>query len=213
MRIRNVKNAKEIIENSQYIIKNPEEYRGNFQKLFGNDQPLALEIGMGKGDFLIEMAKRNPDTNFIGVERYDSIVAKALLKLQDIEIPNLKIIIIDALRLEQVFDREIDKLYLNFSDPWPKKRQAKRRLTATPFLKIYEKIFKDKIMIEQKTDNEGLFISSVLSFSENGFVIKEMALDITTNPEILDIETEYEKKFKAQGIRIKYLRVEKKIEK
>ena len=176
MRLRNVKNAKEIVENNEYVIKNPEEYKGKYSKFFNNKNPIHLEIGMGKGNFILDMALKNPDINFIGIERYESVLVRALEKVADKEIPNLKFMCMDAINLGEVFDHEIDCIYLNFSDPWPKKRHAKRRLTSNVFLPIYDKVFKGDCLIVQKTDNVGLFESSIVSLSNYGYVIEDIEL-------------------------------------
>ena len=209
MRLRNVKNAKEIVENNEYVIKNPEEYKGKYSKFFNNKNPIHLEIGMGKGNFILDMALKNPDINFIGIERYESVLVRALEKVADKEIPNLKFMCMDAINLGEVFDHEIDCIYLNFSDPWPKKRHAKRRLTSNVFLPIYDKVFKGDCLIVQKTDNVGLFESSIVSLSNYGYVIEDISLDLASSDRD-NVETEYESKFKAQGIRINYLMARKK---
>ncbi len=209
MRLRNVKNAKEIVLNNSYVINNPEEYKGKFSKLFNNKKPIHLEIGMGKGNFLIDMAIKNPNINFIGIERYESVLVRALEKLSDKEIPNIRFICMDAIKLEEVFDHEIDCIYLNFSDPWPKKRHAKRRLTSSVFLPIYDKVFRNDSLIIQKTDNVGLFESSIVSLSEYGYVIEDISLDLA-NTDIETSLTEYEAKFRSQGIKINYLVAKKK---
>ena len=157
MRLRNVKNATNIVNESNYVIKNPEEYIGNYKKIFNNNNPINIEIGMGKGDFIIGMAKKYPDINFIGIEKYDSVIVRAIQKSNELEINNLKIIRVDANKLDQIFDKEIDTIYLNFSDPWPKDRHSKRRLTSNIFLNIYDKIFKERKRIIMKTDNINLF--------------------------------------------------------
>ena len=150
MRQRNVKNKKEIINNSKYIIENPSEYKGCYNKLFNNSNPIYIEIGMGKGDFILGNAIKYPNINFIGIEKFDSIMALAIKKIEQYDLPNLKLIRMDALSINDVFDREIDKLYLNFSDPWPKDRHAKRRLTSDNFLNRYGSIFK-KNPIDRKS--------------------------------------------------------------
>ncbi len=212
MRIRNLKNAKEILSSSDYLLENPSDYKGKFNELFGNDNPIHLEIGMGKGDYIIGMAREFPNINFIGLERYDSIVARALLKLENCNLPNLKIIKTDAMYLGDVFDKEISRILLNFSDPWPKDRHAKRRLTSSDFLRVYDKLFIGDCEIVQKTDNVLLFESSLVSLSEYGYILKEVSLDLE-NSGIFNIETEYERKFKNKGFTINYLRVEKKLSK
>jgi len=209
MRLRNVKNAKEIVENNEYVIKNPEEYKGKYSKFFNNKNPIHLEIGMGKGNFILDMALKNPDINFIGIERYESVLVRALEKVADKEIPNLKFMCIDAINLGEIFDHEIDCIYLNFSDPWPKKRHAKRRLTSNVFLPIYDKVFKGDCLIVQKTDNVGLFESSIVSLSNYGYVIEDISLDLA-NTDIETSLTEYEAKFRSQGIKINYLVARKK---
>lgn len=172
MRLRNVKGSKEIIESSKYIILNPEENKGKWKNVFGNDKPIHIEIGMGKGDFIIGMAKNNPNINFIGIEMYDSVIVKAVQKLENEELDNLKLIRMDARLIEDVFDKEIDLIYLNFSDPWPKSRAAKKRLTHERFLNRYENIFKGKKTIFMKTDNTALFEFSIESLSEFGYKLK-----------------------------------------
>ena len=209
MRLRNVRNAKEIVDNSDYVVHNPFEYKGKYKELFGNENPIHLEVGMGKGDFIINMALKYPDINFIGLEKYESIVCRAIQKLENKEIKNLKLIVIDALELGNIFDKEIECLYLNFSDPWPKKRHARRRLTSEVFLPIYDQIFKGDKLIVQKTDNVGLFESSIVCLSTYGYVIEEISLDLASTDKD-NVETEYESKFKAQGIRINYLKARKK---
>lgn len=209
MRLRNVKDAKDIVSNSKYVINNPQEYKGSFSKLFNNSNPISLEIGMGKGDFIINMAIKNPDINFIGLEKYQSIIVRATQKLENLNLNNLKLICMDAKELNEVFAREIDTIYLNFSDPWPKKRHAKRRLTSDTFLPIYDSIFKKDKRIVQKTDNVGLFEYSIVSLSNYGYVIKDISLDLhNTSKE--NVMTEYEKKFSSQGIKINYLEAIKK---
>lgn len=211
MRLRNVKNAYEIVHQSSYVIHEPMKYKGIYNEaIFHNENPIHLEIGMGKGNFLIGMAKKYPNINFIGVERYESVVCRALERLEQENLPNLKVICIDALGLGEVFAGEIDVIYLNFSDPWPKKRHAKRRLTSFVFLKIYDSLFKGDKVIIQKTDNVGLFESSLVNLSTYGYVLEEVSLDLAhTDKE--NVLTEYETKFMSQGIRIQYLKATKKV--
>ena len=209
MRLRNVKNAKDIVDNCEYVIHCPQDYKGKYKEIFKNDNPIEVEIGMGKGDFIIVKALKNPDVNFIGVEMYESVMCRAIEKLEKMDLPNIRLIRIDAHNLGDVFDHEIRKIYLNFSDPWPKKRHAKRRLTSDRLLQVYDNLFKDECVIEQKTDNVGLFESSIVSLSMYGYVIEEISLDLhSTDKE--NSETEYEKKFVSQGIKINYLRAIKK---
>lgn len=204
MRIRNLKNTDELVNNSKYIIKNPNDYKGIWNKLFNNNNPIHLEIGMGKGNFIINMALKYPNINFIGVELHTNVIARACKKLEELNINNLLLININASNLNEIFNHEIDLIYLNFSDPWPKKRNAKRRLTSDIFLNIYDDLFKNKKHIKLKTDNKGLFESSIISLSNYGYIINDMSLDLH-NTDIDNIETEYETKFKNMGINILYL--------
>ena len=194
MRQRNVKNKKEIIENSKYFIEKPKEFKGNWNKVFKNDNPIHIEIGMGKGQFIIENAKRYKDINFIGIEKFDSILALALKKIPE-ELDNLKIIRLDAINIEEVFSEEIDTIYLNFSDPWPKKRHEKRRLSSSVFLEKYDKIFKKENHIVMKTDNANLFSYSIKSFNNYGYYIENITFDLSSLNDLENIMTEYEEKF------------------
>ena len=208
MRLKKVKGANEIIIKGKYYIDNPYQYRGNWNKFFGNNNPIYIEIGMGKGDFIIENAKRYKNINFIGIEKFDSVIVRAIQKSNELELDNLKIIRIDANKLEEIFDREIDTIYLNFSDPWPKDRHAKRRLTSSIFLSIYDKIFKDKNRIIMKTDNIDLFNYSLDSLCENGYKILYKTNDLECLNED-NIMTEYEKRFYNLGVKINKLEAEK----
>ena len=209
MRLRNVKNAREIVDNSSFVGHNPKEYKGKYSEVFDNNNPIELEIGMGKGNFIIDKAMKNPNINFIGVERYESVVCRALEKLENTNLTNVKIICIDAFELDDVFDKEISTIYLNFSDPWPKKRHAKRRLTSHVFLPVYDLIFKDEKVIVQKTDNVGLFESSIVSLSTYGYTIEEISLDLASTG-MENSLTEYEAKFMSQVIKLNYLKARKK---
>ena len=201
MRLKNVKGANDIIINGTYYVDNPYQYKGKWNSYFENDKPIYLEIGMGKGDFIIENAIRYPDINFIGVEKFDSVIVRAIQKSNDLELDNLKIIRMDANKLGDIFDKEIDTIYLNFSDPWPKDRHAKRRLTSNIFLNIYDKIFKDRSRIVMKTDNIDLFNYSLDSLSLYGYdiVYKTNNLDCLNKDNIM---TEYERRFYNKGIKI-----------
>ena len=204
MRLKHIKDADKIIKKSNYIIENPEEYKGKWNKLFNNDNNIEIEIGTGKGKFIIEKALQNSNINFIGIEKYDSPLVSAVKKLEELDINNLRLICYDAFTIDNIFDKEISKIYLNFSDPWPKKRHTKRRLTSSRFLEKYDLIFKDTIMIEMKTDNDDLFDYSCESFSEYGYKI----VSKDTN-HISDITTEYEDKFRSIGKNINYISVVK----
>ncbi len=206
MRLKNVKGATDIVNKSCYIIKNPKEFQGKYQKIFNNNNPIHLEIGMGKGNFIINMAKSFPNINFIGIEMYDSVIVRAVQKLENENIENLKLIKFDATNIDELFSKEIDTIYLNFSDPWPKNRHEHRRLTSNIFLKRYEKIFKNSKKIIQKTDNRHLFEYSLKSFVDYGYKIEEISLDLHKD-DIFNIETEYEKKFSTKGYPIYMVKI------
>ena len=203
MRLKNVKGANEIIINGKYYVDNPYQYKGIWRGLFDNNNPIYIEIGMGKGNFIIENAKRYPDINFIGIEKYDSVIVRAIQKSNELELNNLKIVRMDAKKMEEVFDKEIDTIYLNFSDPWPKDRHAKRRLTSPRFLARYDSIFKNKKHIIMKTDNIDLFNYSVESLKEYGYNINDISNDLHSYKDNI-ITTEYEDKFTSKGIKINY---------
>ena len=209
MRLRNVKNAKNIIENCEYVIKRPQDYYGKFKKIFDTENEIHIEIGTGKGKFIYEIALNNPEINFIGIEKYESVLVRAVEKITEKPLPNLRLMLLDAKELESVFNHEISCIYLNFSDPWPKNRHAKRRLTSEYFLSIYENLFIREKRIIQKTDNLILFASSIKNLNNNGYIFEEISLDLA-NTQLPNIETEYEQKFKKQGIKINYLKAIKK---
>ena len=192
MRLKKVRGAKEIIESSSYVIKNCEIN-------FTNNNPIRIEIGMGKGNFLIENAKRYPNINFIGIEKFDSVIVRAVEKLENLDLKNIKLIRMDALNINEIFSRNIDILYLNFSDPWPKKRHQNRRLTSPVFLEKYDGIFKHKKNIIMKTDNRKLFEYSLMSFIDNGYKISNISLDLYKDDINDNIPTEYETKFAEKG--------------
>ena len=208
MRLRNVKNKNEILNSKDIVIKNPEDFKGNWKSLFSNDNEIHLEIGTGKCKFIKELASRNPDVNYIGIEKSDSILA---LAVKEKDFPdNLKLTCYDASKIDNLFDHEITKIYLNFSDPWPKKRHAKRRLTSSEFLNKYDLIFENEKIIEFKTDNMGLFEYSLISFVENRYLIKDISLDLHNLENNDNILTEYEEKFSKKGFRIYKVLVYKK---
>lgn len=212
MRLRNVKNAMAIVNDSDYVIKNPEEHKGHFKDIFGNDNPIRIEVGMGKGDFIIGNAIKYSNVNFIGIEKYESVMVRAIQKLEDLDLKNLKLIRMDAIIIDEVFSNEIDTLYLNFSDPWPKTRHAKRRLTSDVFLEKYDSIFVRDPHITQKTDNIGLFAYSLSILSQYGYTLNKVSLDLE-HEEIDNVTTEYEKKFMNLGTKINYLDAVKYLEK
>lgn len=203
MRLRNLKEKETYINNCNYLIKDYKSNIGNWSKVFKNNNPIHLEIGMGKGDFIYNMALKYPNINFIGIEKYTGVIARAIKKYPE-ALNNLLIINMDALELLNVFHKEIDTIYLNFSDPWPKERHKKRRLTSEEFLNIYQNIFKGQNHIIMKTDNLGLFASSLVSLSNFGYKFINVNLDLS-NSDIPNVLTEYEAKFIKEGIKINYL--------
>lgn len=207
MRLRHIKGSEEMLANSPYTITEPEKYKGKYNKLFKNDNPIQIEVGSGKGGFIVEKAKRYPYINFIGIERQASVLIKALDKIDDL--PNLKLMQLDANKIDEVFDKEIDVLYLNFSDPWPKKKHTNRRLTSPVFLDKYENIFKDSCKIEFKTDNRKLFEYSLMTLNEKGYTIEKISLNLYEDLDEFNVPTEYEKKFVSKGMTIYQLKVTK----
>ena len=210
MRLKHVKGANLIVESGVYYIDNPKQYKGKWKSLFGNNNKIYIEIGMGKGDFIIENALKYTNINFIGIEMYDSVLVRAIQKSNELELNNLKLIKMDATYIEEVFDKEIDLIYLNFSDPWPKDRHAKRRLTSPRFLNRYESIFKSTPSITMKTDNIDLFNFSLESLKEYGYNIDFHTYDLYSSDTTDNIATEYEKKFVQKGIKINKLIASKK---
>ncbi len=205
MRLRNVKGSKEFIENSPFVINDPEQYKGRWNELFKNDNPIHIEIGMGKGQFILALAEKNPNINYIGIEMYSSVLYRALEKRQDTDLTNLYFLRFDAKELLTIFDKgEIDRIYLNFSDPWPKDRHAKRRLTSANFLQLYDVVLSQDGWIQFKTDNRPLFDFSVETVNESPlWHIDECTYDLH-NSEFVEgnIMTEYESKFVSQGVPI-----------
>ena len=208
MRLRNVKDKEEILDNCNYLIKNTEDYKGKWKSLFNNDNPIYIEIGMGKGKFILEKALKYKDINYIGIERFDSVMAKAIKKNPN-ALDNLKLIRMNALDIDKVFSKEIDLIYLNFSDPWPKKRWHDRRLTSKIFLDKYDSLFKDTKRIEMKTDNEDLFIYSLETLSSKGYALSDISFDYhKTDTDI--IMSEYEMRFSKEGKNVYHLFAQKK---
>lgn len=199
MRLRNIKGASDKISSSPYVIKKYEDYKGNYKKLFILDNPIEIEIGMGKGNFIINKAIKNPNINYIGIEKYDSVLLRAVEKLDNIDIPNLLLIKMDANKIDKVFYKEISKIYLNFSDPWPKDRHQKRRLTSNNFLSKYDNLFIKNKNIVFKTDNRKLFEFSLKSFTDYGYKINDISLDLHNDNYEDNICTEYEIKFSSNG--------------
>lgn len=201
MRLRHKPWAKDKIDqNPQYVVANPEMQKGNWHNVFEKNQPLHIEVGTGKGQFLIGMAKANPDINYIGIELYDSVIVAALDRLIEAELPNLKLLNVNAAELDKYFAKnDVERVYLNFSDPWPKSRHEKRRLTYKNFLKLYEDILVDGGEIHFKTDNQGLFEYSLMSFSDYGLLLKYVSLDFHKSGYEGNVMTEYEQKFSERG--------------
>lgn len=197
MRMRNPKDKNEIIASCDFFYD---------QSPFFNDNPIEIEIGMGKGKFILEKALNNPHINYIGIEKFSAVAALAIKKIAPYQLPNLRILIMDAKNLNEVLKNKISCIYLNFSDPWPKKRHAKRRLTSLDYLKSYDSLFKDKKRIYLKTDNDDLFLFSCNSLQEYGYKLIDLSYDYDSEDNIM---SEYEEKFRHQGIKIKYLWAEK----
>lgn len=202
MRLRNIKGADEAVANSPFCIHTPTEHKGIWKSLFSNDHPLHIEIGMGKGQFIMSLAKEHPDINYIGIERYTSVLLRALQKMELEPLDNLKFLCIDAATLPDIFAAgEVDKIYLNFSDPWPKDRHAKRRLTSRTFLERYNAILAPEGHIEFKTDNRGLFDFSLEEIPQAGWKIDAYTFDLHHDNAMNqgNIMTEYEEKFSSLG--------------
>ena len=202
MRLRNVPGARETIIENQFSIQQPEQMKGKWAKVFQNDHPIHIEVGMGKGQFIIEMARRNPEVNYIGIEKYSSVLVRAVEKLEDFEQDNLRLIRMDAENINEVFGKdEVDRIYLNFSDPWPKDRHAKRRLTSRQFFARYDQMLKKEGRVEFKTDNKALFDFSVEEVKEAGWILEECTYDLHNDTRLNEgnVMTEYEKKFSELG--------------
>lgn len=202
MRLRNIPYAKDAVANSPYCVEEPEEMKGCWQNLFPAEQPLHIEIGMGKGRFIMELAAANPTVNYIGIERYSSVLVRALQKMELSPLPNLKFVCMDAVDITEVFgENEVSRIYLNFSDPWPKERHAKRRLTSSRFFARYDKFLTRDGHVEFKTDNQELFTFSLEEIQEAGWHLDAVTRDLH-HDDILNqgnIMTEYEEKFSKKG--------------
>ena len=202
MRLRNITGADTYIENSEYVVQEPAFHKGSWAQVFEKEAPLHIEVGMGKGRFMMELAQLNPDINYIGIEMYSSVLLRAVQKMEENPIPNLRFIRMDAREIEDVFaPGEVDKIYLNFSDPWPKDRHAKRRLPSRQFLARFDKILKKEGNLEFKTDNRDLFDFAVEEVEPAGWKIDGITYDLH-NDEAMNqgnIMTEYEEKFSSKG--------------
>ena len=201
MRLRHIPGAEETIASSPYVIQEPQLHKGSWDKVFSSKKPLEIEIGMGKGRFIMELASADQDKNFIGIERYSSVLLRGLQKREGLELDNLYFMCIDAKELADCFAAgEVDRIYLNFSDPWPKDRHAKRRLTSPAFLAVYDQILAPSGVIEFKTDNRGLFDYSLESIPQCGWKILESTFDLHNSSMAEgNIMTEYESRFAAEG--------------
>ncbi len=202
MRLKNVPGAKEEMLVNRFVIQDPQKHRGNWQEVFGKNRPLYLEIGMGKGQFITGLAARDTDRNFLGIEKYSSALIKGVRKREEMECDNLYFLCFDAEYITQIFaPGEVSGIYLNFSDPWPKARHAKRRLTSVEFLRRYEQIMAEGAVIEFKTDNTELFEFSVKSAQLAGWRILGLSWDLHNDPVMNEgnIMTEYEEKFSSRG--------------
>lgn len=202
MRLRNIPGADEAIASSPYCIQSPADRKGHWTEVFENDHPIHIEIGMGKGQFLTQLAKQNPNINYIGIERYSSVLLRALQKMEEEPLSNIKFLCIDAATITDIFAKnEVDKIYLNFSDPWPKDRHAKRRLTSRQFFARYNDILKPQGRVEFKTDNHDLFTFSLEEVEEAGWQLEAHTFDLHHDDVLNEgnIMTEYEEKFSSLG--------------
>lgn len=207
MRLRNIPGAKEAISESRFVVQEPETLKGHWSDVFPKKQPLHIEVGMGKGRFLMDMARLHPEINYVGIEMYDSVLLRALQKMEELEetgkaLPNLRFMRVDARVLPDIFAQgEVGKIYLNFSDPWPKARHAKRRLTSSEFLERYDKILAVEGTVEFKTDNRELFEFSLEEVENSKWHLLGHTFDLHRNEEMCagNVMTEYEEKFSSQG--------------
>ena len=202
MRLRNITGSREVIGESRFVIQNPNLQKGKWKQFFANEGEIHIEIGMGKGQFLYTLAKMNPHINYIGIEKYSSVLLRAIQKMEECELPNLRFIRMDAETITEVFDKEeIDKIYLNFSDPWPKDRHAKRRLPSREFLARYDNILKKDGKLEFKTDNKGLFEFALEELEPAGWKAEVVTYDLHADEALMqnNVMTEYEEKFSSIG--------------
>ncbi len=201
MRLRHIRGSERAIAESPYVVQQPEQYRGRFHELFGNTHPIRIEVGMGKGKFIMELAERNPQLNFIGVERYSSVLLRALQKREEMDLPNVWFMCVDARELPGIFaPGEVENIYLNFSDPWPKERHARRRLTSPDFMKVYDQILEKNGRVEFKTDNQELFSYSLEAIPEAGWKIDGFTRDLHHSDMAEgNVMTEYETRFSSMG--------------
>ena len=202
MRLRNVPGSREAIADNNMAINEPTELKGKWKEEFGNDNPIRIEIVMGKGKFITTLAMENPDINYIGIEKYSSVLIRAIERCEEIEVSNLRFIRMEAEYICDVFEKgEVDRIYLNFSDPWPKDRHAKRRLTSKQFFERYDVILKKDGIVEFKTDNDLLFQFSLEQVPEAGWELIEQTWDLHNDERLMqgNVMTEYESKFSQMG--------------
>ena len=202
MRLRNITGADVYIENSEFVVQDFKGQKGNWKEVFGNTNPVHIEVGMGKGRFLMDMAALNPDINYVGIEMYSSVLLRAVQKMEETPLNNLRFIRMDAREIEEVFEKgEVSKIYLNFSDPWPKDRHAKRRLPSRQFLARFDKILKKEGNLEFKTDNRDLFDFAVEEVEPAGWKIEAITYDLHHDETMNqgNVMTEYEEKFSSKG--------------
>ncbi len=196
MRYNVIKNADKIVKGSKYVVNNPYENKNKWSQIFGNNNPIKLELGMGRGSFIIEMAKQYPNINFIGIELYDSQMVQAVEKLQNMDLKNIKLINCDAREIDKIFGKEIDTIYLTFSEPWPKKHDERKRFTHESYLKLYDKIYKKHKHIILKTDNKGLFAYSLESLSQYWYSFQRVSLNLHYDEnKIENVMTDFEKQY------------------
>ncbi len=202
MRLRNIPGARDVIAESEYVIHDYKEVKGKWNEVFGNDNPIRIEVGMGKGRFIYELAALNPDVNYVGIEKFSSVLLRAIQKQEEAPCTNLRFIRMEAENIIDVFDKdEVDRIYLNFSDPWPKDRHAKRRLTSRVFLDRYDSFLKRDGVIEFKTDNHDLFMFSLDEVNETKWILDAVTYDLHSDAKMNEgnIMTEYEQRFSEMG--------------
>jgi len=202
MRLRNIRGSEEVIATSPFAVNEPKKQKGKWNQLFANENPVYIEVGMGKGNFITTLARQNPDINYIGIEKFTSVLLRAIQKLELEPVDNLKFICMDATDLEEVFEKEeISRIYLNFSDPWPKDRHARRRLPSKEFLARYDYILKKEGHLEFKTDNRGLFDFAMEQIPLTNWKVDKVTYDLHHDPEMSvgNVMTEYEEKFSGIG--------------
>lgn len=209
MEYNKIKNAENIIASSKNFVKDPYKYKNKWSDFFQNKNKIVLELGMGRGEFIINMAKKYPNINFIGLELYPSQMVMATEKLKTLELPNLKLINDDARNIDKIFGREIDTIYLTFSEPWPKGIDESKRFTHISYLKLYDKVFKKKKHIILKTDNAGLFQYSLETLSNYWYTFNKVSLDLHHDERnISNIMTDFEKNYQKENRPIYYVDAE-----